>query len=184
MAYYTRFLSLLWIGLSFCLFTVLPVHAEAIPAKALRVVVKLTSIKAEKTTEQGGDELYFNVTQYSSFGRSRTERIPQASGYWSFKYLDKVKDISLWEGLLHDKEEIKLILSVVEQDFPPWDLDELIGGAQLLLKNKEGKLAYEWVVPVFEEQADIEMKTPGLLQEFVFKGAGAVYEVAFTVQEK
>lgn len=187
MSSYTRRLSVLLIGFVSCLFISLPVCTKVIPAKDFDVVVKLTSIKAEKTTEQGGDELYFNVTRYSSLGSFKNDRIPAEPACWSSKALDKLKDIVLWEGVVHDKEEIKLILSVVEQEFPPWDPDELIGGAQLILRNKKDKLEHEWVVPVFEDRSEIEMKAVDPMQNaqvFLFKGAGAVYEVAFSIQEK
>jgi hypothetical protein len=119
-------------------------------------------------------------------GASKNSKIPAGDLCWESKNLDKVKDVVLWEGDVQTGEEIKLILSVVEQDFPPWDPDELIGGAQLILTNNKGKFAHEWVKPVFEEEVDIEMKgkRPDGSQIFLLKSAGAIYEVTFAVEQK
>lgn len=178
------------VSLCFIVFLLSPWVAVA-KTSSVSAMVKLNRIEAEKTTEQGGDEIYFNVTSYSSSGQSTMERTPQAPAHWNSKALDKVKDIILWEGNLDEGEEVKLILSVVEQEFPIWEHDELIGGAQLELKNQKGTLKPLWVVPQFEEQVDVEMKS--LPQDkanaknsavFLLKGAGAVYEVAFSVEQK
>ncbi len=156
------------------------------PVKKISAIVKLSTIKAIELNEQGVDEIYFNVTSYSSLGASKNRRIPAGDLCWESKNLEKVKDVVLWEGDLQKAEELKLVLSVVEQDFPPWDPDELIGGAQLLLKNNKGNFSHEWVAPVFEEEVDIEMKgkRPDGSQIFLLKGAGAIYEVTFSVAQK
>lgn len=185
MNHYSR-LSMVYLGFLVCLLS--PISILAQTSNEVRAVIKLTRITADKTTEPDGDELYFNITSYSSLGRSRTERIPQEPAHWDSKYLDKVKDIILWEGSLQDAEEVKLILSVVEQEFPIWQDDELIGGAQVMLENKKGALKHEWVAPHFDEQTDVEMKGESAPHAkdavFLLKGAGAVYEVAFSIEQK
>lgn len=151
-------------------------------AKTLPVSVKLAEIKAEKTSEKKGDELYFHVTKYSNLGHSVESRIPIFPEHWLSKQLNKVKNVEIWKGSLKEGESIKLIISLLDQDLPPWDADDLLGSAQLMLSNQKGKLKTEWVVPVFEETEEVEMLKPGKPQHYLFKGAGSLYDVAFSVE--
>jgi len=135
------------LGLSLVLSFIPEVWAEAIPVR-----IHLNSIEAIKTSEKGGDELYFDITQYSNKGQAKTNRLPEAPLHWLSKQLPEVKDVALWEGMVQDNEEMKVIISLVEQDNPPWDVDDLIGSALLILQNKKGVLLYRWELPVFEER--------------------------------
>lgn len=171
------------VGFVLCLLTSSSAFADT---PAVRAAVTLKRMKTDKTAAVSGDELYFNVTSYSSLGQSRTERIPEQPAHWDSKALDKVQNIPLWTGSLQEGEEMKLILSVVEQEFPIWNNDELIGGAQLKLSNQKGELKYEWEVPLFEENTDIEMhgQANANPQLFLLKSSDAVYEVAFSVEQR
>jgi hypothetical protein len=152
-------------------------------AKDLSVVIKLHSVEVRKTSEKSGDELYLDVTQYSSLGSSRTDRIPKAPLHWKSSNLAQVKDLSVWEGSLKAQEEVKIILSLVEQDFPPWDLDDLIGSCQLILMNNQGKLETKWGLPVFEEKVEVVMSAKANPQFFVMKGDNSEYNISFSVHE-
>lgn len=149
--------------------------------------VALDSIQVIKPTEKGGDEIYFDVTQYSNQGQSNTIRLPEAPEYWLSNQLSQVKNITLWEGVVKDNEEVKVIFSVVEQDFPPWDVDELIGSALLVLNNINDTLQYHWEIPIFEEKVQQEMVNgnifkPGQsLQYYVMNGDNSNYKVGLTV---
>ncbi len=158
--------------------------AMGLHAKELTAVVKLSNIKVEKSSDRGGDEFYFNITYYSSLGHSKNIRIPESPTHWLSQHVETVKDINLWTGTLAEGEEVRLILSIVEQDYPPWDPDDLIGGVELILKNEKGKLKKKWDVPTFEERVEVEMKKPGNPQTFIFKGDEALYDVAFIVNQQ
>lgn len=167
-------------------------------AEDISVAVKLSNIKAEKTVEKGGDEVYVDVTDYSSSGRTENKRIPVNPSHWLSDHLEKVQNVTLWQGNVREKEEIKLIFSVMDQEYPPWVSDELIGGAELILKNEKGKLSAEWKVPQFENEPTIEMKPAGNSvkagnsgdsgdsgnsRSYIFKGEGALYDVTFSVEK-
>lgn len=159
--------------------------SNPVMAKEIKVVLKLSSVQAEKTEEKKGDDVYFSITEYSSLGHSKEDRVPVSPAHWLSKQLSGVKNIPLWEASLKENEEVKLIISLNEQDFPPWDVDDLLGSAQLSLKNHAGKLEKEWSIPVFEETKEVEIQHPfSNPQAYLFKGAGAQYRVAFFVEEK
>ena len=162
------------------------VHAET-HQPPIKLTVKLTSIKIEKTSDRTQDKIYFAITEYSNTGRSRESRIPFQPEYWLSQNIKQVKDLVLWQGDIQQGEEVKLVLSLLEQDIPPWNPDDLIGSAELVVKNEKGTLHTEWKIPAYEEIIETEMKPNSKkkgLQEFVFKGAEAHYEVAFDVQNQ
>lgn len=157
-------------------------------AAPLSLVVKLSDIKVEKTSEKKGDEIYFSITEYSSLNRSKETRVPVQPTHWLSQNVDKLKNVVLWQGTIQESEEIKLIISMMEQDSPPWNPDDLIGNAELTIKNEKGTLHKEWKAPIFAETSEVEMKKEPVTtvgkepQRFVFKGEKAHYDVAFDVQ--
>ena len=82
---------------------------EFAEAKTLQVTLQLAEIRVEKTSEEGGDELYFNVTQYSSLGSTQNTRVPAYPSHWPSQKLHKVKNALLWEGSIKEGEEVQLI---------------------------------------------------------------------------
>ncbi len=151
---------------------------------AMEVTVKLTDVRAERTLEKEGDEIYFNITQYSNQHKPQDLRIPVYPSHWLSKQLSKVKNVILWQGTVEKGESIRLILSLLEQDSPPWDLDTMIGSTELTLENRQGKLIKTWGIPAFEKRQEAEMLKPSDPQRYVFKGAGSRYDVAFLVEQK
>jgi hypothetical protein len=157
---------------------------SAAVAKEITVAVNLVDIKTEKPSEARGDEIYFHLTKYSSLGTSKEERLPVFPLHWLSKQTNSIKNVVLWQGLLQEGESVKLIISLLEEDLPPWDADELLGSAQLTLTNKSGKLTKEWTIPVFEETQEVEMLKVAEPQRYVFKGDNAIYDVAFHIDQK
>lgn len=153
-------------------------------AKDLSVTVKLVEIKSEKNQESKVDELYFHTTMYSSLGKNTEGRVPVFPMHWPSKQLSKVNNVVLWQGRLKEGESIKLMISLLEQDLPPLEADDVLGSAEIKLSNQNGQLKKEWLIPIFEEKKEVEMLKPGDPQRFLFKGAGALYTVAFRVEQK
>ncbi len=167
-----KFISLLFMG---CLVSL------GISAKEFPVVVKLHTIKAERTLNAKGDDLYFEVTQFPTEGEPGDSRIPLYPLHWLSNQLDEVKDLVLWTGVIKEGESTKLTLSLVDQEIPPWEPDDLIGGAQLILKNAKGELNKAWSVPPFAKAKEVELINGTYPQRFVFKGDGSLYDVSFSV---
>jgi len=153
-------------------------------AGELKVVVKLTDIQAKTTVEQAGDDVYFNITQYSSLGNSSQSRVPIYPAHWLSQQLSNVKEVALWEGILKPSESVKLVLALSEQDPKPWDTDYLIGAVTLTIKNKKGRLEHTWDIPVFEEKNEVEMLKNDSPKRYVFKGGRSRYDVAFRVEQR
>lgn len=162
-------------------FSLLLSSTQAAWAVAIPVRINLNSIEATKTSEKSGDELYFDITQYSNQGHTKTLRVPAAPLHWLSKQLPDVKNALLWEGMVEENEEMKVIVSLVEQDNPPWDVDDLIGSALLILDNRQGVLRYRWELPVFEERVEQQMLKSDNPQSFIMKGDNSNYNVSLQV---
>ncbi len=159
------------------------VVAGSVVAKEQTVSLQLRSIQVIQASEKAGDELYFKIMAYSNEGGSQISQVPVES-VWQSSQLEAVKDIVLWQGTLKDLESIKLVLSLVEQDLPPFDPDDILGSAQVVLQNQGDQLYTTWEVPVFDEKLEVEKLADGDPQQYRFKGQGAHYDVAFSVVQQ
>lgn len=148
------------------------------PAHTTPVVLTLEDIQVVKTAAHlSGDEIYVNITEYSSVDKPAMHRIPEYPSHWLSKYIDKVKDVTLWQKPIQDEESVELIISVVESDAPPWDVDDLIGSVKLKVYIEKGKLEQEWSIP---NKAIV--KSEGEKGHFVLTGDGAEYKISLKLK--
>ena len=150
-------------------------------AKDLKVNVQLKKIVVEALSEKHGDELYFSVTKYSNKKESTQKRIPMFPTHWLSKNLDTIKNIKLWEDTIQKDEAVQLIISLIEHDSPPWDLDDHIGSVKVTLVNKKGKLKIDWSIPNLSDQTEVT-KLKKNSPSFILKGDGGRYKVIFDVK--
>lgn len=148
------------------------------PVHTTPVILTLEDIQVIKTAAHlSGDEIYVNITEYSSIDKPAMHRIPDYPSHWLSKYIDKVKDITLWQKPIQDGESVELIISVVESDAPPWDVDDLIGSVKLKVYIEKGKLEQEWSIP---NKAIV--KSEGEKGHFVLTGDGAEYKISLKLK--
>lgn len=138
------------------LFLVLMCCSLSAFAKLHNVSVKLISVKAVKVAEKHGDEVYFSITQYPTNANPTISRVPMEPIHWKVAELSQVKDVVLWQGTVADEQSTLLILSLLEQDLPPWNPDEHIGSAELKINNKGGKFSTVWGQPEFKDQPEVK----------------------------
>lgn len=169
--------------LTFFLFLMLLGIGTPVWSDPISVSVELQSIEVVKTSEKGGDELYIDITQYSNLGESKIDRIPEAPLHWVSSQLDQIKNVPLWKGTIRDNEEMKLFISVVEQDNPPIDVDDLIGTALVMLKNDRGHLKTNFDLPVFEDRANQKTHAGQDPREFIMQGDNSNYKVVLKVNQ-
>lgn len=145
--------------------------------------LKLIHLQAEALSEENGDEVYISVTKYSNINPPEEFRIPSSPDNWFFKRLGEASNVILWQGNLAKGEEIKLMISIAEQDFPPWDVDDLIGTLQVTLKEVKGRLVETWSIPTMDGQPKIEDKGPvsGKGRRYILHGDNSRYEAELIV---
>lgn len=174
----------------------------------VQMTITLEGIEAKKLSRKSGDKIYLNITQYSNLEHAHTTRMPEKPSYWISKQLPQVKNLILWNGTIQENEEIKLIFSLVEEDFSYWDIDDFIGAAQVVISNKNGKIETRWELPIFEERTEMLPTIPlkkgnknGVIKEsslqkegkkeivrenspqFIMKGQHSQYELWFSLAE-
>ncbi len=116
-------------------------------AENKKLIVKLEAIERIQAQEQQGDELYFSITEYSTTGKASHYQVPDFPTHWLSDYLTKVHDVVLWQRPLEKDEAVELIISLVERDVPPWNIDDLFGSVKLKLKWEGAQLKKEWSIP-------------------------------------
>lgn len=113
-------------------------------AKPLRPAIQLNSITPLKEIEKNGNEIYVGISEFNSNGKNRYYTIPQSPVYWPKKSVMQISNFQLWQGKLPAGGATEVIISLIEKDTPPWDLDDLIGIVKVKMINKGGKISYEW----------------------------------------
>jgi hypothetical protein len=158
--------------------------AVAEGGKNKHIVIKLNSIKAQQLSQKSGDEIYLIVASSSSLDDSKVNRVPAEPAFWQTKHLSAIHNLAVWEGAIKDNEEIKLVFTVVEQDTLSWDTGNLVGSAQVVLRNKQEILEQHWELPVFEEKVDAERVDDQEVHNFIMNANHSQYKVAFLLEAK
>lgn len=142
--------------------------------------VKLERIEKIQSQEKKGDELYFSITEFPQKGQPRHYQIPSFPAHWLSGYLSSVNNVTLWQKSMQSCDETKVIFSLVEEDLPPWNLDDLLGSVELNLKCEQGKLVPHWSIP----NQKITEATPNVNGGFQFKGDSSEYRATFKLEQK
>lgn len=172
---YQRFFS------TFSIISIL-LFAGTLHAKDLHAVIKLVSIESTQSSESYSDEVYFSVLESRDTGSPEMYRVPNFPLHWQTKDLPNMRDIKLWEGDLQDNQSAQVVLSLIEHDMPPWNVDDHIGSAKVTLKNQKGKIDIKWGQPSFNDQPEVtqaDLKVP----KYVMMGEGAHYTLQFHVEQ-
>lgn len=141
--------------------------------------IELLRIKAIQTTEKNGDELYFGITVYGTKKKPYRYQIPKYPMYWASQKLNNLSKVSLWQGVLDDGESVNLVISLMEQDTPPWNTDDLIGVISVHMKNQQGKITYSWRMPNRVDPVVTVTSKYGPAQKFELLGDSSRYELYF-----
>lgn len=152
-----------------------------VSANPLQVDVMLSSMKAIKSQEAGGDEVYFSVTQYSNKKRPQESRIPMFPTYWRSATVNELKDVILWHAELEQGESVQVVLSLIEHDAPPWNVDDHLGSAKVTLNNDRGRMKVEWSQPNYQDQPPTIQSPEAPL--YTFMAGEAKYQVKFDIKK-
>lgn len=109
--------------------------------------IKLDILERIHAQEKSGDELYFTITEFPEKKPPRNYRIPSYPTHWMSEYLKNVKNITLWHQSFETCEKTDVLISLVEADLPPWDVDDLLGSVELKITCDQGKMKTEWFIP-------------------------------------
>lgn len=147
-----------------------------------KVILQLDAITIDRLVE---DKIYIEITEYSNLHKAKEYRIPTYPKHWLIKDLPKLKNIELWQGAVNKLENIELVVSVVDNDFPPFDSDRPLGSVKLKLENKHNLININWDSANFKEPIQIEKishtKSPNHVK-FKMKNQNSEYIIGFVVK--
>ncbi|MBS0358469.1 MAG: hypothetical protein JSS53_04295 [Proteobacteria bacterium] len=172
------------------LFIILPIfifaktgHHKPIAEKNIQTTLYLDSIDAIKVSEKNGDDLYINITAYPSQGKNYDYNIPTPPMYWMSKETPRIKKLKLWEGTLKPGQSIMILLSLIDQDFEPWNTDDLIGDISIRLKNQNGELLSDWHWPNREDAIPVINTKNGPARKVLLTNGHSSYNTIFMLHE-
>ena len=151
----------------------------AVPTK---VSLILSNIKALSVSEKTGEEVYFTMTHYSNIYRPKQDRIPIFPTHWLSMHLPTIKDLTLWEYNLQDDEAIQLIVSLIEHDTPPWNLDDHIGSIKITLVNENNQIKTIWGEPDYSDQTTVNKISNGNNPEYILRSDASQYNLNFSLE--
>lgn len=151
-------------------------------SKSIHASLTLDSIQMKRMQEKNGDELYLTVTAYPTKVRPTNIEIPSFPEYWMSKYVNQVKDVPLWDGHIENMDSTTVVVSLVDRDLPPWNIDDVLGTAQVIFKNNNGHLETIWKTPNLNAKMTT-IKSEQHRKMFDFKVPDeSSYKVSFTAK--
>ena len=142
---------------------------------AVEAKLKLVSLEKKQSQEQSGDELYISITEYSKNHLPRNYQVPAFPSHWLSQYVSSVKEAVLWKKDLQECEEAELLITLVEEDILPWNVDDSLGSLKLKLSCQNGKMQGQWVILDSKTASTI----PHQKDKFSFTGNNGLYDLQF-----
>jgi hypothetical protein len=148
----------------------------------IMATVSLEHLTMIREDEKGGDELYLDVTAYPTKTRPTHVQIPEFPEYWMSGYAKEVKNVVLWKGRIPNNDTTTIVLSLVDRDIAPWNVDDVLGTVQVVLKNNNGTLETLWKKPNVNDQPIVMKNMSAHKQLFNFNMIkGSDYKVTYVV---
>lgn len=145
------------------------------PNILLRPAIQLDDIVSIKTIGKSVDNIYVSISEFNSKGRNRYYTVPQSPVYWPGKSIHEINNFQLWQGKLPVMAATEVVISLIEEDTPPWHLDDLISVIKIKMVNQDGQIQYEWYQ---DGKLIAKQKNTVAIQ---FKGSNEVYKAHFSL---
>jgi hypothetical protein len=158
----------------------LAICSAEVCAQGHMVEVSLIQLEAQKLSKHN-EKLYFSITEYPTKGHPTIAREPIYPLHWLNKDLSKLNNVKLWAGKIDSENSVLLIFSLMQQELPPFDVDEHLGSVQVKLVNNKGKVEAVWGTPHFSDQPKIE-QPDAREPKYLLIGPHGDYSVVFKVK--
>lgn len=141
-----------------------------------KISLRLQKLEVIQPQEQRGDEIFLHITEFPLNSKPKHYYIPHRPAHWLSKHLAQVQNINLWQkqGVC---EPTNVLISLVEEDAEPWNINDLLGSVMLRIKCENGKINKEWSIPDSKNTSygDVE-------NVFQFQGKNANYRATFLLE--
>lgn len=155
--------------------------------KTIKVQLILDHIEMIKAQETGGDELYLSMSIAKKDRPTEYLRIPEAPIHWLSDKVGQLKNVPLYSQELASGTTVAVITSLIDEDLPYWNIDDLLGSVRVRIKNEHGKLMTSWDMPNQTTENDTKQpsehlgKNTNKIQKFDITGDGAHYVLFFSL---
>ena len=153
----------------------------SVSADAIPVSIILKDITMHQSTEERGDELYFNITTYGADRNYDHFQVPSHPVHWFSDHLEGVQNVTLWEKDMPDKTSFEVIISLTERDMPPWNIDDLLGSVKVKLLNDDDNVESKWGLYV-DRGTTVLLDEDQDLYQYKMSGDGGEYTVTFELR--
>lgn len=116
-------------------------------AEGFAYPILLIKKMVKKVSQEDEDELYYSIFethQNDDKSNDKLTREPEFPLYFSSNRIQHLKDYIMWRGLMRNGDTIKLAITLMEQDFPPWNPDDLIGVLNINVFFSTSNLKVDW----------------------------------------
>jgi hypothetical protein len=144
-------------------------------SKSAGVTIVLNHIKALKISEKHGDELFFDCLLTSNHRKPKHFQVPPEPYHWPTKALKQAVKVPLWTGNIANNESKIFSFSLLEQDAPPWNVNDLIGAFKVKIDNQQGQLNYTFYQAKTKSSGALGEES--VQKQFILEGSGGRYQV-------
>jgi len=148
-----------------------------VSCNAVEINLILKSIEAIKMQERNNDEVYLIITQYLPNGKAEEYRLPTFPHHWPAAILPQISDLSIYSQDLAQGDEIKLVVSLLENDASLFNASEHLGSAVVHIVNQENKITAKWEIPKYRDQPNTAIEDIGNMKLFKFQGIHGTYQL-------
>lgn len=155
--------------------------AYGINAKTEGVTIYAAKISPITLINESGDHIYFSINEFPSVGTAKLLRVPDYPDNWESRILPCMKDIKIWEGEITDENGVVVVLSMLDQAFPLFEDERLIGNIMIEINNNGQEIIANWAAPDFYDQPKVEqirLNEP----KYIMFGSTSQYMVEFKVR--
>jgi hypothetical protein len=103
--------------------------------------------------------------------------------HWQINDKNSIENVLLWQRVMKTGAKTQLVISLIESDLPPWDVDDMLGTIKINLVNKDGNLMTK-ILP-FGHAKTVYQKTIGGVKFYKVQisNGKADYLVSFKLQD-
>ena len=161
-----------------CVFPVLGFSAKPVTLKPELILDHIETITPQ---EHRGDELYLSISASKKDSPTEYIRIPNHPIHWTSNKVSNLSKVPMWSQEIAPGTSVVVVTSLVDEDMPYWNIDDIIGSVRLRIKNENGVLMTSWDMPNQVKEVNTKShpevleKNTNAIKKFDLIGDGAHY---------
>jgi hypothetical protein len=104
----------------------------------------LEDVKILANTDTFGDQIYFFLLQKNDGQAVYYASLPDFPFSYTAENLANFQPGILWKGDMTPKNNISIVVSLVDREALPWIADEVLGNIEIMIASQDQGLAIQW----------------------------------------